>query len=133
VPVEYFRGLAAALQAAKLYDDVVIAYIGPMGYPDMGAEMADLLMRLHGVNWVLCMGVFGGELVLSVRARSDRANAGKLVQALVGSRGSAGGHGMMAGGSIPLQGEPRELVDELAAAALAILKGPSTITPAALV
>jgi nanoRNase/pAp phosphatase (c-di-AMP/oligoRNAs hydrolase) len=133
VPVEYFRGLAAALQAAKLYDDVVIAYIGPMGYPDMGAEMADLLMRLHGVNWVLCMGVFGGELVLSVRARSDRANAGKLVQALVGSRGSAGGHGMMAGGSIPLQGEPRELVDEIAAAALAILKGPSSITPTELV
>lgn len=129
VPVEYFKGLDAALKAAKLYDDVVIAYIGQMGYPDMGAEMADLLLRLEGVQWVLFMGVFGGELILSVRAKSSRASAGKLVQALVGGRGSAGGHGMLAGGHIPLQGEPRELVDEIAAAALAILKGPTTVTP----
>jgi len=134
VPVEYFKSLSATLRAARLYDDVLFAYIGQMSYPDLGAEMADLFLRLHGVQWVMCMGTFGKDLILSVRAKCARANAGKLVRTIVGDRGTAGGHGTMAGGHIPLrEDEPRKLARRIVARTLENLKGITTIKPKPLV
>jgi hypothetical protein len=48
------------------------------------------------------MGVYQGSLILSVRTRSQEHAAEELVQAIVAGQGSAGGHGTMAGGQIPL-------------------------------
>lgn len=51
------------------------------------------------------------------------AEARGLVQAIVGNRGTAGGHGTMAGGQIPLKGEdPEELSKQLLRRALQYLK-----------
>ena len=112
------------MQAAQLYGgDLVISYIGSMNYPDLGAEIADLLLRLQDVNWVICIGVFGGDLILSVRSRSLELGAGELVQRIVGDLGTAGGHGTMAGGHIQLnQHNPQQLVDQLSKSALQHLK-----------
>jgi nanoRNase/pAp phosphatase (c-di-AMP/oligoRNAs hydrolase) len=134
LPVEYFKSLSGTLRAARLYDDVLFAYLGQMSYPDLGAEMADLFLRLHGVQWILCMGVFGKDLILSVRAKSAKANAGKLVRTIVGDRGTAGGHGSMAGGHIPLRDdEPRKLARRIVARTLESLKGLTTLKPKPLV
>ena len=43
VPADYFKSFAATLQAARAYDGVVISYLGSMAYPDLAAEMADIL------------------------------------------------------------------------------------------
>jgi nanoRNase/pAp phosphatase (c-di-AMP/oligoRNAs hydrolase) len=108
VPVEYFERLVATLQTAQVYDDVVISYVGSMNRPDLAAEMADLLLRLEGIQWALCMGVYKGNLILAVRTSSRRGGAGALAQEIVGDRGSAGGHGTMAGGQAPLRQDPPE-------------------------
>jgi nanoRNase/pAp phosphatase (c-di-AMP/oligoRNAs hydrolase) len=122
VPVEYFRRLDAALHKARVYDEVVISYVGPMQRPDLAAEMADLLLRLQGMCWAICMGLYDKELVLAVRSRIRQGGAGKLVQAIVPSHGLAGGHGVMAAGQVALQGaDPEQLADELAQRALAYL------------
>jgi nanoRNase/pAp phosphatase (c-di-AMP/oligoRNAs hydrolase) len=127
VPAEYFRQLDATLHSARIYDDVVISYVGPMRRPDLAAEMADLLLRLKGVCWAICMGLYQGRLVLAIRTRTQRDGAGRIVQAMVGDRGTAGGHGTMAGGQIPLQGqEPEVLVQHLAQRALELLKVPES-------
>jgi nanoRNase/pAp phosphatase (c-di-AMP/oligoRNAs hydrolase) len=102
VPAAYFRSFDTALRAARLYDGAVIVSMGPMDYPDLAAEMADLLMRLNHARWVICMGVYKRVLFLSVRARNERMGAERLVVAVVGGAGTAGGHGAMAGGQIPL-------------------------------
>jgi nanoRNase/pAp phosphatase (c-di-AMP/oligoRNAs hydrolase) len=102
VPAAYFRSFDTALRAARLYGDVVIVSMGRMDYPDLAAEFADLLMRLNHARWVICMGVYKRVLFLSVRARSERMRAERLVVAVVGATGTAGGHGAMAGGQIPL-------------------------------
>ena len=106
VPGTYYISLIAAMQAAQIYeDDLIISYIGFMDYPDLGAEISDLLFRLIGVKWVICIGIHKDDLVLSVRSRSHQIGAGKLAQRIIGDLGSAGGHGTMAGGQIRLSGE----------------------------
>lgn len=128
VPPEYFKSLTAALQAAQRYEDVVISYVGQVGYPDLAAEMADLLLRLEGTRWVLCMGAYQDSLILAARTRSRRGGAGKLVRAVVGAHGMAGGHGTMAGGQVQLHGEDvAQLAMEFGRRALQFLQVPPEI------
>jgi nanoRNase/pAp phosphatase (c-di-AMP/oligoRNAs hydrolase) len=108
VPAGYFRSFYAALRAARMYNGLIFAYIAALSYPDLAAEMADVLLRLEKARWVVCVGAYQGTLVLSVRTRSREDAAEKLVQALVAGEGSAGGHGTMAGGQIPLAGRAAE-------------------------
>jgi nanoRNase/pAp phosphatase (c-di-AMP/oligoRNAs hydrolase) len=131
VPADYFRQMDAALHAARLYDDVLISYIGLIRRPDLPAEMADTLSRLKGAQWVICMGVYRRELVLAVRTRNPRGGAGHLAQGLVGDHGMAGGHGTMAGGHVPLRGrDPEQVAHELGQRALQRLSIPAEVTGA---
>jgi len=108
VPADYFRSLDAALRAARMYDGLILAYSAGLSYPDLAAEMADVLLRLEKARWVICMGVYQGALILSVRTTSQEHTAEELVQAIVAGEGSAGGHGTMAGGQILLAGQAAE-------------------------
>jgi nanoRNase/pAp phosphatase (c-di-AMP/oligoRNAs hydrolase) len=115
VPPEYFQKMVTALQAARLYDGVLVSYLGEMHRPDLAAEMADVLLRLEGAQWVVCMGVYEREFILNVRTRNRKGGAGYLVQAIVGEQGTAGGHGMMAAGHVPLRGQnPEHLAAQFA-------------------
>lgn len=109
VPTEYFQSLVSGLQAAHMYKHTLVTYIGEMQRPDLTAEMADLLLRLKGVEWVICMGVYEKEMMVSVRT-NRRGGAGQLVQAIVGDLGSAGGHGSMSAGQIPLDGQNPDIL-----------------------
>ena len=125
VPEEYFQSLDAALHSAYIYGHVVTSFIGQMRRPDLAAEMADLFLRLRGVQWAICIGVYRHELILSIRTRSGKSGAGQLARAIVGEQGTAGGHGSMAGGQLPLLGaNPESLADELVGRALVRLGVP---------
>jgi nanoRNase/pAp phosphatase (c-di-AMP/oligoRNAs hydrolase) len=114
VPPSYFRTLARAMQAARIYDGVVFAYVGYSDYPDLTAELADMFLRLEGVTWVICAGAFDEHLYLSVRARADNVDAEELAKHIIGNLGAAGGRGNLAGGQIPLEGrDPQALANEL--------------------
>lgn len=104
VPSEYFRSFYTALRMTRIYGGVVVSDLGPLSYPDLTAEVADVLLRLQEVQWVLCMGDHKGTLYLSVRARDPAGGAEPLVRALVAEEGSAGGQRALAGGEIPLAG-----------------------------
>lgn len=113
MPGDYFNTLTFALQSARCYNHVVVSYLGAMSYPDLAANIADFFMRRQGSRWVFCAGIHKEHLYLSVRT-SYQQGAGRLIQSVVGARGSAGGHGSMAGAQIPLNGEtPDALIDEL--------------------
>jgi nanoRNase/pAp phosphatase (c-di-AMP/oligoRNAs hydrolase) len=114
VPLDYFKSFAGTLRAARIYDQVIISYIGSMAYPDLAAEMANVLLRLEGCEWVICIGIYEDELVLAVRTRNREGGAGRLAQTLVGNQGMAGGHGAMASGHLPLAGrEPKRLASRI--------------------
>ena len=129
VPASYFKSFDATLHAARVYDGVVVAYVGPMAYPDLTAEMAHLLLRLEESRWVICMGVHQQVLILSVRTQSPTGRTEELVQAIVRDEGAAGGHGPMAGGQVPLNGrDPEQLVHLLRQRALRALHIPPEVT-----
>jgi nanoRNase/pAp phosphatase (c-di-AMP/oligoRNAs hydrolase) len=91
-----------------------------MEYPDLAAEIADLLCRLEKIEWVVCLGVFEDNMVLSVRTPNESGGAGRLARFMIDGEGMAGGHGIMAGGQIPLKGRaPAPLAQQLSRRVLA--------------
>jgi nanoRNase/pAp phosphatase (c-di-AMP/oligoRNAs hydrolase) len=113
VPVGYFRSLDRALHSAHIYDGLVTAFLQRMDYPDQAAEIADLLLRLQDSEWIVCCGVYDDTLMISVRSRNEHLTAQTVVQALVAGDGSAGGHGALAGGQIPLAGRDSAIQFEI--------------------
>jgi nanoRNase/pAp phosphatase (c-di-AMP/oligoRNAs hydrolase) len=105
VPAAYFKSFDLALRSARLYNDLVISDLGEITYPDLTAEIADLLLRLERANWVVCTGIYFDTLMISVRTRRRKYNAEQLALALAAELGMAGGHGTIAGGQIPLTGQ----------------------------
>lgn len=99
LPRDYFIALHNALEHALIYGNVLIATL-KVQFPEVVAELADLLLRLEGMETVLCMGHYNVEMILSIRTSSEEINAGELIRSLVAGIGSAGGHGMMAGGKV---------------------------------
>jgi nanoRNase/pAp phosphatase (c-di-AMP/oligoRNAs hydrolase) len=114
VPRGVYRSIHEGLERAWSRGEVVFVPLGDLDYPDLVAQLADLFLRVHGVDWVIAAGRYKESLLISVRAQQPDAHAGDLVQGVVGSRGSAGGHGEMAGARIGLSPEASsEEADEL--------------------
>jgi len=102
VPREYFRGFRDAIEKAVIFDKVVITSIGEVRYPDMVAEVADFLLRLDQAEWTAAMGYYQGALYVSLRTTNRDANAGDLLQKVLGSH-HAGGHDQIAGGRMRVE------------------------------
>lgn len=118
----YFRAFSHGLHTARVFTKSVVADLGSMHRPDLAAEMADLLIRLDTAQAVLCLGVHNQILHLSIRTESLGQDAGLLVQQVIVSPGKAGGHGTMAGGQVPLDGqEVNHLVNEIVSRFLRVI------------
>lgn len=117
VPRGVYRSIHEGLERAWSQGHVVFVPLGSLEYPDLVAQLADLFLKVHGVDWVIAAGQHQRDLLISVRAHRPDAHAGDLVQQVVGERGSAGGHGEMAGARIGLGGtsdvEPDRLIEDL--------------------
>jgi nanoRNase/pAp phosphatase (c-di-AMP/oligoRNAs hydrolase) len=97
VPREHFAALDRALRSAQVFGDIVAVNLGTLGYPDLVAEIADLLLSYEGARFVLCIGQYGGNAYLSLRTEASEARAGSVMRNVVAGDGAAGGHGTMAG------------------------------------
>jgi nanoRNase/pAp phosphatase (c-di-AMP/oligoRNAs hydrolase) len=97
VPREHFAALDRALRSAQVHGDIVAVNLGTLGYPDLVAEIADLLLSYEGARFVLCMGQYEGSAYLSLRTEASEARAGSIMRQIVSTDGAAGGHGTMAG------------------------------------
>jgi nanoRNase/pAp phosphatase (c-di-AMP/oligoRNAs hydrolase) len=97
----YFELVGRAVESAVVCDDVVISILAEVPYPDAVAELVDLLIRLEGAVWAACIAPYGPYLQISVRSNDRDARAGEMLACLMPA-GTAGGHGMVAGGRVPL-------------------------------
>lgn len=97
----YFRMIDQAIEGTHLHGDVAVTRLGAVSNPDMVAQFADLMVRMEKIQWAVTMGRYQKDLIVSVRTNLPMANAGRIIQQVVGDEGRAGGHGMMAGGKIP--------------------------------
>ena len=102
VPRSYYSVYERAIENAVIYDFATVSHLGRIDNPDMVAEMADFLLRCEDLKWSLVTGIYENTLHLSLRGTSKNAHAGRIARKAVGVMGSAGGHGHMAGGQIPL-------------------------------
>jgi nanoRNase/pAp phosphatase (c-di-AMP/oligoRNAs hydrolase) len=97
VPREHFAAVDRALRSARVWGDVVSVNLGAIAYPDLVAEVADMLLTYDGAKFVLCCGRFGNRVFLSLRTEPSESRAGSLMRQLIDTEGAAGGHGTMAG------------------------------------
>ena len=100
LPVEYFLAIHTAVENTFIHGPVLTSVLGKIQFPELVAELADFLLRLENIETVLCMGLYNDELIISLRTLRIDINAGEIIKVLVDGMGSAGGHGMMAGGKI---------------------------------
>lgn len=113
LPVENFITLHRALEHTRIYRSLLVSNLYDVSFPEVVAEMADLLLRLEGIDTALCMGRYSTELILSMRTVRHDLNLGEVIQRLVKGMGMAGGHGMSAGGKIDKIPEDTEKVREI--------------------
>ena len=133
---EYVRAIDRAFKEGKVYRDALIADIGSLSNPDMIAEMADSLLKIEGIEWVLCLGRFNGDLYFSLRTNKRKGDAGRIAIAMArGLGGFAGGHDMIAGGRFEegrlTEEEKRELLFKIRERFLKSIKR-QNITPASI-
>lgn len=111
---EYYQAFSHGMKNSRIYGKAIISYLGNMHRPDLTAELADLLFRYESVHAALCSGIYKEELHFSIRTGLLDQDAGLLVQNIIFPPGKAGGHGIMAGGQIPLAGKaPYDLILKL--------------------
>jgi nanoRNase/pAp phosphatase (c-di-AMP/oligoRNAs hydrolase) len=103
VPKSYFSIFGRAIENAQVYDFACLSHLGRIDNPDMVAEMADFLLRCEDLRWSMVTGIYEDTLHFSLRSTDKVAHAGALARKVVGVMGTAGGHGQMAGGQVPLK------------------------------
>jgi nanoRNase/pAp phosphatase (c-di-AMP/oligoRNAs hydrolase) len=104
LPRQYFLSVAKTLQKAVTYRNLVTAHLGEVSSAEIISEMADFLVRHERISWSFCTGRFKNRLIISLRSRLPKSEAGKMVQKLVKNSKTVGGHGMSAGGYIDIKG-----------------------------
>ena len=100
VPRDYFSAFRTAIERSLVYGPALVFNLRRIDNPDLVAELADFLLRQQGVQYVLGMGWYDGMQILSMRALAHDAKLGLVIQQMVDGLGTAGGHGMVAGGQI---------------------------------
>ena len=113
LPLSYFATLHRSLASLESVSTLVVSHIGPVEQPDIVPEIADLLLRLEGKTWSAVTGLYENRLYMSVRTTNPRADAGRLMRRILGRRGKGGGHGMIAGGWIETNDDPRSTPEAL--------------------
>ncbi len=112
LPHSYFECMLQALQLSFRYDRLIISWVNELPQPEMAAQICDFLIRFDKVDWAFCAGVYGDQLILSVRTAVPDGKAGQKLRQVVGKRGRAGGHDRRAGGFFKLPGTSAKAIDQ---------------------
>jgi len=100
LPLEHFLTIHSGIENTMMYGQLLVVNLMDICFPEVVAEVADYLIRMEGIETVLSMGHYNDEVILSLRTTSCHHNAGEIIRRLVAGKGTAGGHGMMAGGKM---------------------------------
>lgn len=100
LPKDYFITLNRALHHSFIYKNAVATLLGEVDNPDYIPFVADFMLRCERISWAICLGRYKDHIIVSVRTTNSKAKAGCFLKRLIGKKGVAGGHGMIAGGQI---------------------------------
>ncbi len=108
LPRETFVTLNRALHHTVVYKNAVASSLGEIRNPDFVPFIADFMLRLERMSWGICLGRYKDRIIVSIRTTNTRGEAGRFLRRLIGKKGTAGGHGMIAGGQIPCENMEHE-------------------------
>ncbi len=123
--VDFLAQMEHAIRSARMAQNIAVCHMGPVEPSDVVAQIADFIVSVDVIDWVMCTGVHNGVLVLSVRTTDPKGSAGELLRQVVGEKRRAGGHDMVAGGALPIEdgADVRTIEADLARRFLAALTG----------
>jgi nanoRNase/pAp phosphatase (c-di-AMP/oligoRNAs hydrolase) len=114
LPKRYFQEFHRGLSRALVCREAAVCYLGALASDSIVPELADTLLRIERVRWSLVLGYIGDTALISLRSSARKLSAGKVMRKLCAGRGTGGGHGMTAGGQIPLAGGSEDEADRTA-------------------
>lgn len=100
--MEHFKYLSIALQNARISKNLLVCHLGELSIPDLVPQVAEFLLPIENIDWILCTGFYTNGMFLSLRTSGEKRSAGEVLREVVAEKGKAGGHEMMAGGRITL-------------------------------
>ncbi|MDQ7778164.1 MAG: DHH family phosphoesterase [Planctomycetota bacterium] len=100
VPREFFTNYSRAIDSTTIHDQAICTTLGEVQYPDLVAEVADMMLKMEKIQWSFCSGIFETRLLVSIRTTNLATDCSDIIVRMLRHVGSAGGHDMMAGGKI---------------------------------
>lgn len=92
--------IAKALANCRVRGDILACEVGKDCESELLSVLADFLLRLREVAFVVVVEAKGPEFRLSARSRDPRVDAGSAIRQALSPMGEGGGHRHMAGGII---------------------------------
>jgi nanoRNase/pAp phosphatase (c-di-AMP/oligoRNAs hydrolase) len=112
----FFETLLQALQSSFIYDKLLISWVNDLPNPELCSQCVEFLIRHEEIEWAICAGVHGDQMILSVRSSARHAEAGEMLRQVVQKMGGrAGGHERRAGGFIPLASTSGNAIEQVQA------------------
>jgi hypothetical protein len=102
LPRHYYEELLLALDSVLVYEDTALCFVPRIKGPEILGEVADLLIRGDGLNYVLCGAKHDDGFFLSARSKRAGSDAVSLLRHVLHDLGHCGGHRHRAGGRIEL-------------------------------
>ncbi len=103
LPVNVLDSFSEGLRNRRITDKVIFSHLGKVKREDVIPQLADFCLQVEGVEWSVVSGIYGGDLILSVRNVGFVRAAGDIMKEAFAHIGSAGGHRSMAKAVIPLK------------------------------
>ncbi|KAB8040412.1 hypothetical protein GCL60_00415 [Silvanigrella paludirubra] len=104
LPMRFAPVLANALLNMAFQDKILVSFIGNVEREDLIPQVADFMLQFENIEWVVCVGIFENNIVMSVRNVGYVKNAGDVVRRILNGIGSGGGHRTMAKAIFPVAG-----------------------------
>ncbi|RMF93621.1 MAG: bifunctional oligoribonuclease/PAP phosphatase NrnA [Candidatus Schekmanbacteria bacterium] len=111
--IEEFDAFGRAIQNKKIVKNVFFSTIGKVKDREIVPQIADFCLLRQGIKLSVILGFLNGELIISMRNKDNRKDAGKILSKAFEDIGSAGGHKTMAAGVIKIEDLNKEDEEEI--------------------
>lgn len=102
LPLRDLDAFGYALRCRTITGTTFFTHLGIVEREDVLPQFAEFCLQVEGMEWSVVSGIFGGNLIVTVRHAAQARSAGELVRTAFGAYGSAGGHRSMAKAVLPL-------------------------------
>ncbi|UCG53098.1 MAG: DHH family phosphoesterase [Candidatus Latescibacterota bacterium] len=109
----YFSAVHEAIEHSRVYGNLIVTQMATVPYPDAVAQIAEYFLKYRDVTCSFSMGIYGDEILLSLRSDDPGARLGLVAGRIVEGFGTAGGHGAIAGGQISVAGKHPSRIDAI--------------------